>query len=106
MEYRRLGSSGFTVPVLSLGTGTFGGKGMLQGLGLVGRQGGATPDRYLPRCGSQLFDSADVYSAGEAEGILGGAIKGLSRDRSHHFHQGDLPLRRGAQMMSARRGIT
>ena len=51
-----------------------------------------------------MFDSADVYSAGAAEEILGEAIKGR-RDQVHHLHQGDLPRRRRARTMSARRAI-
>jgi aryl-alcohol dehydrogenase-like predicted oxidoreductase len=81
MEYRRLGASGFTVPVLSFGTGTFGGKGEFF------RQWGATDAaearRLVDICldaGVSMFDSADIYSAGAAEEILGEAIKGRPRD--------------------------
>jgi len=76
MEYRRLGSSGLTVPVLSFGTGTFGGVGMLKSWGTTG------PDearRLLDLCldaGVSMFDTADIYSEGESEKVLGSAIKG------------------------------
>ncbi|HEY8248900.1 MAG TPA: aldo/keto reductase [Hyphomicrobium sp.] len=82
MEYRRLGRSGFNVPVLSFGTGTFGGKGKL--FAAWGTTDTAEARRLLDICldaGVSMFDTADVYSAGESERILGEAMKG-KRDRS------------------------
>src|SRR5277367_4667064 len=80
MEFRRLGSSGFKVPVLSLGTGTFGGKGMLKAWGASDVKEARRLIDICLEAGLNMFDSADVYSSGEAEGVLGGAIKGLSRE--------------------------
>ena len=77
MEYRRLGASGFMVPVLSFGTGTFGGKGEL--FGAWGRTDVAEARRLVDICldaGLTMFDSADIYSGGTAEEILGEAIRG------------------------------
>lgn len=77
MEYRFLGQSGFRVPALSFGTGTFGGKGEL--FGSWGNTDVAQASRLIDICldaGLNLFDSADVYSGGMAESILGAAIKG------------------------------
>src|SRR6201986_5026828 len=77
MEYRQLGGSGFKVPVLSLGTGTFGGKGDL--FKHWGATDVAEATRIVDICleaGPTLFDSADIYSGGQAEEILGQAIKG------------------------------
>lgn len=77
MEYRFLGRSGLRVPALSFGTGTFGGKGPL--FGPWGNTDVAGATRLVDVCldaGLTLFDSADVYSGGEAERILGAAIKG------------------------------
>jgi aryl-alcohol dehydrogenase-like predicted oxidoreductase len=77
MEYRRLGASGFKVPVLSFGTGTFGGKGEL--FSAWGNTDVAEARRLVDICldaGVTMFDSADVYSRGAAESILGEAIKG------------------------------
>ncbi len=77
MEYRRLGGSGFKVPVLSLGTGTFGGQGEL--FKAWGASDVADATRLVDICldaGLTMFDSADVYSGGMAEEILGQAIKG------------------------------
>ncbi|HVH45372.1 MAG TPA: aldo/keto reductase [Labilithrix sp.] len=77
MEYRKLGGSGFKVPVLSLGTGTFGGSTeFFRGFGQVEV---AEATRLVDLClehGLTMFDSADVYSAGRAEEILGQALKG------------------------------
>ncbi|OKJ09233.1 aldo/keto reductase [Kitasatospora sp. CB01950] len=77
MEYRRLGASGLVVPALSLGTGTFGGRGPLFA------NWGATDAREARRlldiaidAGLTMFDSADVYSDGASEEVLGQAIKG------------------------------
>ncbi len=81
MEHRRLGASGFTVPVLSLGTGTFGGKGEF--FGAWGNTDADEARRLVDICldhGLTMFDSADIYSGGAAEAILGEAIKGR-RDR-------------------------
>lgn len=81
MEHRYLGASGFRVPVLSLGTGTFGGKGEL--FSAWGQTDVAEARRLIDLCleaGLNMFDSADVYSKGAAESILGEAIKGRPRD--------------------------
>ena len=80
MEFRRLGSSGFKVPALSLGTGTFGGKGMLKAWGDTDVKGARRLIDICLEAGLNMFDSADVYSSGAAEQVLGSAIKGLPRD--------------------------
>ena len=77
MDYRLLGGSGFSVPVLTLGTGTFGGKSELfkswgetdvkEATGLV---------HICLEAGLTMFDSADVYSDGASEEVLGAAIRG------------------------------
>jgi aryl-alcohol dehydrogenase-like predicted oxidoreductase len=81
MEYRRLGHSGLRVPALSFGTATFGGgNDFFKAWGSTDANGAA---RLIDLCldhGVSLFDSADVYSDGQAETILGAAIKG-KRDR-------------------------
>jgi aryl-alcohol dehydrogenase-like predicted oxidoreductase len=81
MEYRQLGRSGLKVPVLSLGTGTFGGVGEF--FGRWGATDAAGARRLIDVCldaGLSLFDTADIYSAGASEEILGQAVKGR-RDR-------------------------
>jgi aryl-alcohol dehydrogenase-like predicted oxidoreductase len=77
MDYRQLGSSGLHVPVLSFGTGTFGGTGPL--FGAWGTSDVAEARRLIDICleaGVNLFDTADVYSDGASERVLGEAIKG------------------------------
>jgi aryl-alcohol dehydrogenase-like predicted oxidoreductase len=77
MDYRRLGASGLKVPALTFGTGTFGGKGDF--FSAWGATDVAQARRLVDICldaGVCMFDSADVYSGGAAESILGEAIRG------------------------------
>lgn len=77
MEYRNLGASGLRVPVLSFGAGTFGGSGPL--FGAWGNTDAAEARRLIDisiDAGVNLFDTADVYSAGASEEVLGQAIAG------------------------------
>jgi aryl-alcohol dehydrogenase-like predicted oxidoreductase len=77
MEFRQLGGSGLKVPVLSFGTGTFGGNGEF--FKAWGTSDVAEATRLVDVCleaGLNLFDSADIYSQGAAEEILGRAIEG------------------------------
>src|ERR1700710_474409 len=77
MDYRRLGNSGLRVPALSFGTATFGGSNdFFKAWGSTDAGGAA---RLIDVCldhGVSLFDTADVYSDGASERILGAAIKG------------------------------
>ena len=99
MEYRQLGGSGFKVPVLSFGTGTFGGGNEF--FKAWGASDVAEATRLVDICleaGLTMFDSADIYSDGMAEEILGQAIKGR-RDQvlistKGTFRFGDGPERR------------
>jgi aryl-alcohol dehydrogenase-like predicted oxidoreductase len=75
MEYRQLGGSGLKVPVLSFGTGTFGG---VKAFKPWGSSDVAEATRLVDICldaGLTMFDSADMYSNGLAEEILGKAIR-------------------------------
>ncbi|WP_315745269.1 MULTISPECIES: aldo/keto reductase [unclassified Bradyrhizobium] len=77
MDYRALGHSGLKVPVLSFGTGTFAGTGPL--FSNWGTSDAAEARRLVDICleaGVNLFDTADVYSNGASEEVLGAAIKG------------------------------
>lgn len=77
MEYRRLGKCGLRVPALSFGTGTFGGGNDF--FKAWGSTDASSAARLIDVCldhGVSMFDSADVYSDGLAEQILGQAIKG------------------------------
>ncbi len=81
MEFRRLGASGFTVPALSFGTGTFAGRGDF--FGAWGSTDVAEARRLIDICldaGLNMFDTADVYSGGGAEEVLGAAMQGKPRD--------------------------
>jgi len=77
MEYRLLGGSGFKVPVLTLGTGTFGGTNeFFKAWGTTGVDEATRLVDIALEAGLTMFDSADGYSGGAAEEILGAAIKG------------------------------
>lgn len=77
MEYRLLGGSGLKVPVLTFGTGTFGGQGdFFKAWGSTDAAGATRIVDVCLEAGLTMFDSADVYSKGAAEEILGQAIKG------------------------------
>jgi aryl-alcohol dehydrogenase-like predicted oxidoreductase len=81
MEFRQLGGSGLKVPVLSFGTGTFGGT--TDFFRAWGASDVAEATRLVSICleaGVNLFDTADVYSDGSSEEILGKAIAGRRRD--------------------------
>ena len=81
MEFRQLGGSGLKVPVLTLGTGTFGGTTELfKGFGSTEVEEARHLVDVCLDAGLVMFDSADIYSAGRAEEILGEALKGR-RDR-------------------------
>ena len=82
MEQRYLGNSGFKVPALGFGAGTFGGQGPL--FSAWGNTDVAGARRIIDICldaGVNLFDTADVYSNGASESILGAALKGR-RDKA------------------------
>jgi aryl-alcohol dehydrogenase-like predicted oxidoreductase len=82
MEYRILGGSGLKVPVLSFGAGTFGGgSDFFKSWGASNdlAQAGRIVDICL-EAGVNLFDTADVYSDGQSEEVLGKALQG-KRDR-------------------------
>ncbi|MET8293839.1 aldo/keto reductase [Streptomyces sp. NPDC001272] len=92
MEYRRLGTSGLQVPALSFGAGTFGGQGPL--FGAWGTTGVEEARRLVDICldaGITMFDTADVYSAGASEEVLGAALKGR-RDRVLISTKAGLPM--------------
>ena len=103
MEYRQLGSSGLRVPALSFGAGTFGGKGPL--FSAWGTSDAAEARRLVDVCldaGVTLFDTADVYSDGASEQVLGEAIKGR-RDAVLISTKTGLPMGNGPQDWGASR---
>lgn len=81
MDYRQLGRSGLKVPALSFGAATFGGEGPF--FSAWGNTDVAEARRLIDICleaGVTLFDTADVYSSGASEEILGAAVKGRRGD--------------------------
>jgi aryl-alcohol dehydrogenase-like predicted oxidoreductase len=80
MQYRTLGRSGLKVSAITMGTFTFGGEGPF---GMVGKQGVAEAQRLVDLCidhGVNLFDTANMYSTGTSETILGEVLEGRYAD--------------------------
>ncbi|KGO93698.1 aldo/keto reductase [Flavobacterium subsaxonicum] len=102
MEYRQLGASGLQVPVLSFGTATFGGSNEF--FKAWGSTQAEEAKRLIDICmeaGVNLFDTADIYSDGLAEEVLGKAIAGHNRDKllistKATFTFGDAPNNQGS----------
>src|SRR6478735_8639198 len=81
MEYRQLGASGLNVSVLSFGTATFGGGNeFFKAWGSTQVEEATKMVNFCLDAGVNLFDTANVYSRGIAEEILGKALTGL-RDK-------------------------
>ena len=101
MEYRTLGRSGLKVPVLSFGTGTFGGQGEF--FERWGASDVAEASKLVDICmdaGVNFFDTANIYSRGASEEVLGGALRGR-RDKAliatkASFSMADGPNDRGS----------
>ena len=110
MEYRLLGGSGLKVSALSFGTGTFGGGSEF--FKAWGATQTAEAKKLIDVCfeaGVNLFDTADVYSQGKSEEILGKALKG-KRDRAlistkATFRSGDGPNDLGSSRYHLRRSL-
>lgn len=79
MEYRQLGSSGLRVSTITLGTMGFGGTGFAEHVGQIDVDGARREIAIAREAGVNLFDTADVYSNGWSEEILGKAL-GADRD--------------------------
>jgi len=80
MEYRQLGRSGLRVSTLTMGTMTFGGKGWAK---TVGDLGVSEARRLVDICidsGVNLIDTADVYSSGASEEIIGEILGGVRKN--------------------------
>jgi aryl-alcohol dehydrogenase-like predicted oxidoreductase len=97
MEHRQFGRSGLQVPVLSFGTGTFGGTNEF--FQRWGQSDVAEATRLVDVCldaGLTFFDTADVYSDGASEEILGRALKGR-RHQALISSKATFPMGPGAQ---------
>jgi aryl-alcohol dehydrogenase-like predicted oxidoreductase len=80
MDYCQLGHSGLRVSRLTMGTMTFGGRGNFRNVGATDVDGARRQIEMAVDAGVNLIDTADVYSSGVAEEILGRALRGI-RDR-------------------------
>jgi aryl-alcohol dehydrogenase-like predicted oxidoreductase len=76
MEYRQLGQSGLRVSVLSLGTMTFGGETVFNKVGATDVKGARRQVDLCLEAGVNLFDTANIYSHGLSEEILGQVLEG------------------------------
>ena len=100
MEYRQLGRSGLRVSTITLGTMGFGGTGWAGPIGRIDVEGARRQIAICRDAGVNLIDTADVYSAGLSEQILGEAL-GKDRDEvliatKVRGEMGDGPERRRA----------
>lgn len=95
MEYRVLGRSGLKVSTLTMGTMTFGGEGAFANVGATGVDEAREQLAMCIDAGVNLIDTADVYSAGASERIIGDALKGRRDDvlitTKVRFSMGDGP---------------
>jgi aryl-alcohol dehydrogenase-like predicted oxidoreductase len=80
MEYRQLGQSGLRVSVLSLGTMTFGGRTIFSKVGATDVDGARRQVDLCIEAGVNLFDTANCYSDGVSEEILGQVLEGRRDD--------------------------
>ncbi|MFY9689040.1 MAG: aldo/keto reductase [Candidatus Acidiferrales bacterium] len=104
MEFRQLGKSGLQVPVLCFGTGTFGGG--TEFFRAWGDTDTKEATRLVAACleaGVNFFDTADVYSLGLSEKVLGEAIRQASRETFLISTKGTFPFGSGPNNMGASR---
>jgi aryl-alcohol dehydrogenase-like predicted oxidoreductase len=110
MEYRLLGGSGLKVPALSFGTGTFGGSNdFFKAWGSTDVEEARRLIDICLEAGVNLFDTADIYSDGRSEEVLGKALEG-KRDRAlistkTTFRLGDGPNDVGSSRYHLRRAL-
>src|SRR3954452_9165560 len=94
MDYRQVGRSGLRISTLTLGTMTFGGGGPFAAVGAVDLDGAR---RHIDLCldaGVNLIDTADVYSSGLSEELVGQALVGR-RDRALLATKARMPMGEG-----------
>src|SRR4051812_8697445 len=99
MEYRFLGASGLEVSVLSFGTMTMGGEGRFAAMGNVQVDEARRLVEICIEAGVNLFDTANMYSAGKSEEVLGKALGARRKDvvlaTKAFFRTGDGPNKGG-----------
>jgi aryl-alcohol dehydrogenase-like predicted oxidoreductase len=104
MEFRRLGNSGLQVPILCFGTGTFGGGNEF--FRAWGETDVKEATRLIDVCleaGVNFFDTANVYSQGLSEEILGEAIRHVPRETLLISTKATFPFGEGANNMGSSR---
>jgi aryl-alcohol dehydrogenase-like predicted oxidoreductase len=82
MKYNFLGNTGLVVSELCFGTMTFGGKGYWEAIGTIQQQGVNDLMKVVVDTGINFIDTANVYSFGESEKLLGQSIKDLGISRN------------------------
>ncbi len=97
MDYRQLGSSGLRISALTLGTMTFGGQGNFKNVGDTDLEGARRQIDMCLDAGINLIDTADVYSTGRSEEIVGEALEGR-RDEVLIATKVRFPMGRGPNM--------
>jgi aryl-alcohol dehydrogenase-like predicted oxidoreductase len=105
MEFRQLGKSGLQVPVLCFGTGTFGGGSDF--FRAWGETDVAEATHLIDICmeaGANFFDTADVYSQGLSEEILGQAIQHVLREKVLISTKATFPFGEGPNNAGSSRG--
>jgi aryl-alcohol dehydrogenase-like predicted oxidoreductase len=94
MDYRQLGHSGLRVSTLTLGTMTFGGRDKFANVGTTDVEGATRQIDMCLEAGINLIDTADVYSGGLSEEIVGRALRGR-RDRVLLATKARMPMGEG-----------
>jgi aryl-alcohol dehydrogenase-like predicted oxidoreductase len=94
MEYRQLGRSGLRISPLTMGTMTFGGRGQFASVGATDVDGARRQIELAVDAGVNLIDTADVYSGGAAEEIVGQAL-GSRRDEVLLATKARFPMGKG-----------
>src|ERR1700753_1535999 len=99
MEYRQLGNSGLRISVLTLGTMTFGGRGVFKAVGATELDAAKRQINMALDAGVNLIDTANMYSSGRSEEIVGEAVQRKGDDLlippRVRFPRGDGPNQAG-----------
>jgi aryl-alcohol dehydrogenase-like predicted oxidoreductase len=95
MQYRQLGRSGLRVSELTLGTMTFGGRGVFKPVGDTDLPGARRQIEIAVDAGVNLIDTADVYSGGAAEEIIGDALTPQLREKTLLATKARFPMGKG-----------
>ena len=103
VRYRRFGNTGLFASELCLGTMTFGGRGFWEAIGKLGAADVETMIGTALDAGVNLIDTADVYSEGESERLVGTALAALGRPRDQYLvaHEGARSHRTGPERCGA-----